>query len=28
LCCKLNQTTCSKCGLVKGSPGCCKISQK
>jgi hypothetical protein len=25
LCCKPDQPKCPRCGLVKVSPGCCKI---
>jgi hypothetical protein len=25
VCCKPDQPKCTKCGLVKDSPGCCKI---
>jgi hypothetical protein len=28
LCCKPGQTKCTMCGLVKGSPGCCKIPKE
>jgi hypothetical protein len=28
LCCKPNQLKCAKCGLVQGSPGCCKLPTK
>jgi hypothetical protein len=28
LCCKPDQTICAMCGLVKDSPGCCKIPKK
>jgi hypothetical protein len=27
MCCKPGQPICSNCGLVKGSPGCCRINK-